>query len=134
MGPILKLTQWLFYFINNHLLNHETIKCKQCKGEMTSRKQYLALIPAYFDDEHEETAEYYINNITPISDESEIPTGRRDCCIHVFQCGNCGNKLISVVDFLKVRDKILVKGGDTYPYEHFRKHIENYFSHYNSEE
>ncbi len=52
MGPILKLTQWLFYFINNHLLNHETIKCKQCKGEMTSRKQYLALIPAYFDDEH----------------------------------------------------------------------------------
>lgn len=33
---------------------------------MTSRKQYLALIPAYFNDEHEETAEYYINNIPPL--------------------------------------------------------------------
>lgn len=39
----------------------------------------------------------------------------------VFQCQSCGHKKVSVVDFLKVRDNELVKGGDIYPYEKFRE-------------
>lgn len=124
VGPITKLFGWLLYFINKHT-DSETIKCKQCKGVMTSRKQYLALLPVFFDEEHEESAAYYLNNMITIEDEEEIPTGRRACYIHVFQCGSCANKLISVVDFLKVREQFLIKGGDTYPYEEFRTYIES---------
>lgn len=125
MGPISKLLGWLLYFVDIHT-DSETIKCKQCKGVMTSRKQFLALLPVFFDEEHEESAAFYQNNTVPIETEEEIPTGRRACYIHVFQCGSCGNKLISVVDFLKVRDQMSIKGGDTYPYEEFRSYIENW--------
>lgn len=51
--------------------------------------------------------------------EDFIPTGRRACCFHLFQCDSCSNRSISVVDFLKVRDQKLIKGGDVYPYEKF---------------
>ena len=79
---------------------------------------------AGFDEGHEESAAYYLNHTVPIESEDDIPTGRRACYIHVFQCGNCTNRLISVVDFLKVRDQFVVKGGDTYPYEDFKSYIE----------
>ena len=79
---------------------------------------------AGFDEGHEESAAYYLNHTVPIESEDDIPTGRRACYIYVFQCGNCTNRLISVVDFLKVRDQFVVKGGDTYPYEDFKSYIE----------
>lgn len=123
-SAIMKLLNWGLYFISKHI-NTETIKCKQCKGTMTSRKQYLALLPVFFDETYEASAVYYQNCTIPIESEEEIPTGRRACYIHVFQCENCGKKLISVVDFLKVREQFLIKGGENYPYDDFRTYIEN---------
>jgi hypothetical protein len=123
-AAINKLLGWLLYFIDKNT-DKETIKCKQCKGVMTSNEQYLALLPLRFDESHDESAAYYLNHTTPIESEDEIPTGCRACYINVFRCGSCSNKVISVIDFLKVRDEYLIKGGDTYPYEDFRAYIEN---------
>lgn len=125
-SAILKLVDWIVYFFVSHA-NTETMKCKKCKGTMTSRQQYLALLPVRFDESHEESVSYYIHETTPIESEEEIPTGRRACYFYVFQCDSCSNKLISVVDFLKVRDQVLIKGGEIYPYEDFREYIENRF-------
>lgn len=105
--------------------NTETQKCKKCKGVMTAVESFLYLIPVYFDDEHEESAQYYIQNAKPISDDSQIPSGNRACYLHVFQCQNCGHKNISIVDFLKVREKQVIKGGEIYPYGEFEHFIRN---------
>lgn len=124
-SAVTKLLGWVGYFIAKNA-NTETIKCRQCKSVMTSNKQYLSLLPVFFDEEHEESAEYYLNQTIPIESEEEIPTGRRACYFHVFQCENCTNRLVSVVDFLKVRDQFVVKGGEIYPYEKFKSYIETH--------
>lgn len=100
-------------------------KCKLCKGKMIDTVSYLYLIPVQFGNEHEESAEYYINNATRIESVDQIPNGNRACRMYVFQCQNCGHKKISVVDFLKVRDNEIVKGGDIYPYEKFSDFFES---------
>lgn len=115
----------ILVFIVNHS-DGETQKCKKCKGKMIVIKSYLYLIPAEFDEEHEECADYYIQNVKPIKDTGDIPAGNRACYIHLFQCQGCGHKNVSVVDFLKVREMEAVKGGDIYPYEEFKYFLENY--------
>ena len=115
----------ILVFIAKHS-DGETQKCKKCKGEMIAVKSYEYLIPARFDEEHEESVDYYIQNVKPIKDSSEIPAGNRACYIHLFQCQGCGHKNVSVVDFLKVRDQEILKGGDIYPYEDFKYFLENY--------
>lgn len=103
----------------------ETQKCKKCKGVMTDIESFLYLIPVYFDDDHEESAEYYIKNAKRIKDDSQIPSGNRACHLYVFQCQNCGHKNISIIDFLKVREKEIIKGGEIYPYGEFEYFIKN---------
>ena len=95
-------------------------KCEMCKGKMVDTHSYLYLIPVKFGDEHEESAEYYINNAVQIESVEQIPNGNRACRMYVFQCQVCGHKMVSVVDFLKVRENELIKGGDVYPYEKFQ--------------
>lgn len=114
----------ILVFIIRHT-NTETQKCKKCKGVMTAVESLLYLIPVHFDDEHEESAKYYIQNAKPIADDSQIPSGNRACYLHVFQCQDCGYKNISIVDFLKVREKEMIKGGEIYPYEEFEHFIRN---------
>lgn len=95
-------------------------KCSQCKGKMVDTTSYLYLLPVHFGDEHEESAEYYLNNARQIENTEQIPNGTRACRMFLFQCQSCGHKIVSVVDFLKVREDELVKGGDIYPYEKFQ--------------
>ena len=99
--------------------------CELCKGKMIDTVCYLYLIPAKFGEEHEESAEYYIKNGVKIDSTEQIPNGNRACRMFIFQCQSCGHKKVSVVDFLKVRDNELVKGGDIYPYEKFREFFWN---------
>lgn len=99
-------------------------KCKKCKGKMVDTACFLYLIPVQFDQEHEESAEYYISNATRIDHEEQIPSGNRACRMYVFQCQECGHQMVSVVDFLKVRETELIKGGNMYPYEKFQHFFE----------
>lgn len=99
--------------------------CEICKGKMVDTTCYMYLIPVKFDDDHEESAEYYIKNGTRIDSTDQIPNGNRACRMYVFQCQSCGHKMVSVVDFLKVRENELVKGGDIYPYEKFQDFFNN---------
>ena len=48
-------------------------KCKQCKGKLVDTASYLYLIPVMFDQEHEESAAYYINHAVRIENEEQIP-------------------------------------------------------------
>jgi len=97
------------------------IKCSNCKYKMQDIAKYLYLIPACLDEKHEESAEYYIKNAKPIQSTEQIPSADRACYMYIFQCPNCGSKKVSVVDFLKVRDVEILKGGDIYPYEKFQE-------------
>lgn len=92
-----------------------------CKGKMINVISYLYLIPVHFDEEHEESVAYYLNNAVSIESMEQIPNGNRACYMHVFQCQDCARRVVSVVDFLKVRDNVVIKGGDIYPYEEFQK-------------
>lgn len=98
-------------------------KCSKCKGLMQTESTYLYLLPISFGVEHEECAEYYLNNAVPINDEEEIPTGRRACYIKVLRCGDCSRREVSVIDFLKVREDEVPKSAGRYPYEQFQEFL-----------
>lgn len=102
----------------------DTAKCPKCKGTMIITKSYLYVLPACFDQTHEQTWEYYLQNAVPIDDESQIPTGNQSCYMHIMQCQDCGYKNVHVIDFLKVRESAVLKDGEEYPYETFREFLE----------
>lgn len=100
------------------------LSCDVCKEKMENTSSHLYLIPVHFDQKHDERAEYYVANARPIADREQIPSGQRACWMHIFTCGKCGRKKVSIVDFLRVRDQDLLKGGDIYPYEKFQSLFE----------
>ncbi len=104
-------------------------RCKQCNYQMADTASYLFLIPAHFDEDHEESIHYYIRNARPIENTNQIPTGNRACRMSISQCQSCGYREVAVLDFLKVRDMELPKSGDIYPYEQFG----DFFHHYKPE-
>ncbi len=120
----LDLTNRFFIPLLNRLIikgsEKSAYKCKLCKEKMVETGCHLYLIPAKIDDVHEESSGYYLKNATPIQSPEQIPTGNRACYIFVFQCQTCGYRDVSVVDFLKVRDKEIIKGGGIYSYEEFK--------------
>lgn len=105
--------------------NMDTQKCKKCKGTMTAGEHFLFLLPLHFGEKYKPSAEYYKKNFVQIKSEAEIPEGQRACHLYVFRCNNCGNRNVSIVDFLRVRDTELLKEGDTYPYDDFKEYLEN---------
>lgn len=107
--------------LNNLMFEDEdNIKCKKCKGKMILQQKRLYLLPCYFGDTHEESAAYYINNLALIDNLEQIPTGRRAAYVSLFSCGSCTNKTVSVVDFLKVREKTVAKGGSMFSYDEMK--------------
>ena len=95
-----------------------------CKGVQDELDTTLYLIPVQFDHTYTKSAEYYINNTTPIASEEEIPSGNRAVRMTILMCRNCGAKEVVVVDFLKVRDSEVFKGCEVYPYEKFKEFFE----------
>lgn len=98
--------------------------CDLCKGVQDELDTTLYLIPVQFDHTYTKSAEYYINNTTPIASEEEIPYGNRAVRMTILMCRNCGAKEVVVVDFLKVRDSEVFKGCEVYPYEKFKEFFE----------
>lgn len=98
--------------------------CDLCKGVQDELDTTLYLIPVQFDHTYTKSAEYYINNTTPIASEEEIPSGNRAVRMTILMCRNCGAKEVVVVDFLKVRDSEVFKGCEVYPYEKFKEFFE----------
>lgn len=95
-------------------------KCKECKGKMVEAGEHLYLLPVKLSEKHEESAEYYIRNAKKIQSTDEIPSGTRACRMFIFECQNCGHKIVSVVDFLHVRGSEVLEGGDIYPFDKFK--------------
>lgn len=98
--------------------------CDLCKGVQDELDTTLYLIPVQFDHTYTKSAEYYINNTTPIASEEEIPSGNRAVRMTILMCRNCGAKEVVVVDFLKVRDSEVFKGCEVYPYKKFKEFFE----------
>lgn len=99
-------------------------KCDVCKGNMLNTRRDLFLIPAQIDERHEESAAYYLRNATPLESSEQIPTGNRACYMFILQCQQCGRREVVVQDFLRVRGKEYIKGGDVYSYEELRELLE----------
>lgn len=114
----------IFTRITMKIAEKKEDKCSLCNGSMEIIQSYLCLIPVYLDDEHEESADYYLKNAKRIDDMEKIPNGNRSCYMHIMQCKNCGHKEVGIIDFLKVREDILLKGAEIYPYEKFQHFFE----------
>ncbi len=110
----------------NKFINTETIKCPKCKSVMTENSSYLYLLPVYFSDTYKGSSSYFINNAIPINSEYEIPSGRHACYMNIFICSRCGHHIVSVVDFLKVRDEKIIKHASLFPYSEFGSFFTTY--------
>lgn len=99
------------------------VKCKKCKEKMMVELEKLYLLPIRFGDVHEEEASYYIRNGQLIHSLDEIPTGRRAFYLRVVRCPVCGERKVSITDFLQVRDTSTVKAGALYDYIEFEGFI-----------
>lgn len=123
MGTLSKIIQSIFNLVLNKVIDNAEMKCNRCKSIMETDEKYLFLLPVNFGDTHEESASYYIENALPIENEAQIPNGRRACHMYLFKCPACSNQLVSIVDFLKVRENYSIKGGDVYPYDFLRSFL-----------
>lgn len=126
--PVLVILGIIGFCLLPHLLDRYTKKgvkkggkCGHCKGERIVKGTFLYLIPATFEHEHDQSAEYYVKNASPIENEEQIPTGRRACRMYLLQCQDCGNREVRVVDFLRVRDEEVIQTRQIYPYEKLQK-------------
>lgn len=105
--------------------DEDSLKCEHCKGALQLKMKNLYLLPCRFDASHEETVAYYKNHAALIVSANQIPTGQRSAFMSLFQCSVCGNKRVSVIDFLKVRNNTVVKGGNSFSYEEMGEFVEN---------
>lgn len=100
-------------------------KCSKCKGSLQQEgESKLYLIDAYIDDTHPETVAFYQKS-QRLLDENAIPSGRRTCYMKVFRCKECGSRFVEVIDFLRVRDNEILKGGNEFTYEEMGEFYEN---------
>lgn len=119
-----RIFQLIKYAIMKILMRTEE-KCSKCKGPIEQVGEIkLYLIDAYIDQEHPETIAFYQKS-QRIMDDNSIPSGRRACYMQAFKCNNCGRHFINVVDFLKVRDSEIIKGGTEFTYSEMGEFYEN---------
>lgn len=80
--------------------------CNECYADMDEEKRKLFMFPAMVDHytRHEE-AEYYLNNLIPVSKKVDIPTGVYACGAIKYTCPKCGHKMVKLSIFLPVRDQ-----------------------------
>ena len=121
-GLIGALAKKLIY--SSMYTDEDKMKCPKCKGHMRMLDKRLYLLPCMFGASHEESSQYYVKNARPISSESEIPSGQRAAYFTLFMCEECGDKKVSVIDFLKVREETMAKGGGLYDYSELRQFFE----------
>lgn len=119
-----RMFQLIKYAITKAALGAKA-KCSKCKGPLEeSGESKLYLIDAFIDDEHPETIAFY-QNAQRIMDEGDIPSGRRSCYMQLCVCQNCRSRFVEVIDFLKVRDSEILKGGKEFSYEEMGEFYEN---------
>lgn len=111
----------------HHLLEHpekDKTRCKGCKTNMDVTAIKLYVIPVHFEHTHEESAEYYLQNATPIASEEDIPSGNRACRMKVFRCPSCGKRHVEVLDFLRTSTMETPYNFEIYEYEALRELLE----------
>lgn len=79
--------------------------CKGCKQEMFAAGTQLYIVPMTVGHyvSHKDAA-YYLNNLRPIMNKSQIPTGYYACDGKMYQCPRCGQRVTALRMFLPVRD------------------------------
>lgn len=80
--------------------------CGSCKVKMEEARQRLFALPTmrvghYCDHEN---ADYYLKNLVPIFNKSEVPVGMYACRLIEYRCPQCGRTLVKACPFLPVRD------------------------------
>lgn len=114
--PLGRFLQSIFALVTHGMIYSRKNRCDRCRKPTHQEDSYLYLLPSFLDDEFQEDVEYYINNAVPLRDEREIPPGRRACYFNIFLCPFCGNREVTIADFLNVREQQLLKGMAVVPY------------------
>ena len=109
-------------FLNNP--EKDKTRCKKCKTNMDIIVSKLYLIPAFFEDEHEESPAYYLENAQEIATEEDIPSGRRACYMKVFRCPSCGIRHVEVSEFLRTSTMKTLHNFGIYEYEQLQELLE----------
>lgn len=93
------------------LFSKGKVTCVHCRKTTSkdSSKKYLFLLPISFGQKYEDAEHYLPSHMTPIPGTDWIPTGRRACWVELYACSRCGRELVTVTDFLLVRDTEDVK-------------------------
>lgn len=113
------------HIVINRAINSDA-KRPDCKGTMVQEgESKLYLIGAYIDQTHPETKEFYQSTAVRLMNENEIPSGRRTCYMSVFRCQECGQRRVHVLDFLRVRENDIIKGGAEFRYDEMGEFFEN---------
>ena len=80
--------------------------CNKCYTDMEEEKRQLFMLPEMVSHYvHHDKAEYYLNNLVPVSKKADIPTGVYACGAIKYSCPKCGHKMIKLSIFLPVRDQ-----------------------------
>ena len=80
--------------------------CQKCYADMDEEKRQLFMFPAVVGHYvHHDEADYYLNNLVPVSKKADIPTGVYACGAIKYNCPKCGHKMVKLSIFLPVRDQ-----------------------------
>lgn len=84
---------------------HDDI-CKQCQNQMEEKKRQLYILPITVGhyQEHKDV-EYYKQNLRKVNCKADIPSGMYACGLVVYECPECGHRLVKLSIFLPVRDQ-----------------------------
>lgn len=80
--------------------------CKQCQIQMEEKKRQLYMLPMMVGHYQEhKNAEYYKQNLRKVNRKADIPSGMYACGLVMYECPECGNRLVKLSIFLPVRDQ-----------------------------
>ena len=94
--------------LNKLLKKHRFDYCKPCKKIMEEDKKQLFFIPVFQGNKlPENDVNYFLKNLIPVNNKSEIPLGYYACGGKKLVCDNCLKSVVSLEVFLPVRDQEL---------------------------
>jgi len=80
--------------------------CSICQCQMKEKKRQLYMLPMIVGHyvSHDDP-NYYKKNLIKVNCKADIPTGTYACGAIIYECPQCGNRIVKLSIFLPVRDE-----------------------------
>ncbi|MDE5907280.1 MAG: hypothetical protein K2H52_00810 [Lachnospiraceae bacterium] len=95
--------------------------CTKCKGKMLPMTEMDGIfqIPAKGEEAYKDPLPYLAENMMRVPSVSAISGGQRGCYVCGYKCGNCGDRMVRIKDFLPRRGSCQDKGTYYFSYTEF---------------